>query len=218
MTAPEDETGRYRQRRRTRAAIVEAAARLLAAGGEPSVAEIAEEADISRRTVYLHFPTLDQLLLDATLGVLSQDTTDAAIAAAGTRGSAEARAAAKLDVVVAESLRTLSLGRSLVRLTVETPAGTADVPRRGYRRTRWVEAALLPVRDQLDDAGHERLVSALTAVVGWEALVVLQDVRALSPDAQRETVAWMVRALLAAALATPRRGRAAGDGRRPAEG
>jgi AcrR family transcriptional regulator len=43
--------------------------RLLSAGGTPTVADIAEAADVSRRTVYMYFPTLQHLLIDAALGV-----------------------------------------------------------------------------------------------------------------------------------------------------
>ena len=54
------ESGRVRQRRRTRAAIVNAAAELLRQGQiAPGVNEIAEAADVSRRTIYQYFPTLD---------------------------------------------------------------------------------------------------------------------------------------------------------------
>src|SRR6478752_5765931 len=76
------ETGRFRQRRRTRAAIVGATAALVRSGVTPSVGDIAEAADVSRRTVYAYFPTLEQLLLDATLGLLSQSAVDEAIDAA----------------------------------------------------------------------------------------------------------------------------------------
>src|SRR5262249_6923266 len=67
------------QRRRTRKAIVEAPIALLARGETPSVADVAAAADVSRRTVYLHFPTFDQLLIDATVGALSQASVDRAI-------------------------------------------------------------------------------------------------------------------------------------------
>ena len=56
-----EEAGRFRQRRRTRAAIVAATAELVQAGATPSVGEIADAADVSRRTVYTYFPTLEQL-------------------------------------------------------------------------------------------------------------------------------------------------------------
>jgi hypothetical protein len=44
------------------------------------------------------------------------------------------------------------------------------------------------------------LVSALSLVIGWEALVVLADVRGLARAAQLEVVAWSARAMVRAAL------------------
>jgi AcrR family transcriptional regulator len=196
------ETGRYRQRRRTRAAIVEAAANLLRSGVTPSVAEVADAADVSRRTVYLHFPTIEQLLADATVGLLSQGAIDAAIEAADTGDDPTERVAAMIRAIYAEADDTLPLGRSLIRLTVEAGASEPDraAPRRGYRRIGWIERALEPLRPDLDDAHYERLVSALAMVVGWEALIVLQDVRGLAPDEQLDTTLWAARALVQAAL------------------
>src|SRR5215470_20121234 len=68
--------GRPAQRRRTRTAIVDAAMALIAEGKSPSVADVAAAADVSRRTVYLHFPTFEQLLIDATVGALAQTPVD----------------------------------------------------------------------------------------------------------------------------------------------
>ena len=42
--------------------------------------EIADAAEVSRRTVYLHFPSLEHLLLDATAGALSQVHVEATLA------------------------------------------------------------------------------------------------------------------------------------------
>jgi len=86
VDAAGSESGRFRQRRRTRAAIVAATTELLRSGATPSVGEIADAADVSRRTVYSYFPTLEQLLLDATLGMLSQTAVDDAIDAADDEG------------------------------------------------------------------------------------------------------------------------------------
>src|SRR3954453_19676435 len=71
------ETGRVAQRRRTRRTILDATIELLRSGAEPSVNEIAAAADVSRRTVYLYYPTLDQLVLDAILGTLNTDVDGA---------------------------------------------------------------------------------------------------------------------------------------------
>src|SRR4249920_1189210 len=100
--------GRAAQRRRTRRAIVEATSRLLAAGGNPSVNDIAAAADVSRRTIYTYFPTLDQLLLDATVGAMNINV-EAAIDAAG-EPDARARIAALIAVVSDGMADSLPLG------------------------------------------------------------------------------------------------------------
>ena len=71
--------GRLAQRRRTRNAIVAAAKQLISEGVTPSIDDVAAAADVSRRTIYLYFPTVDQLLLDATVGLLSEATVDEAL-------------------------------------------------------------------------------------------------------------------------------------------
>jgi AcrR family transcriptional regulator len=198
-----DEAGRARQRRRTRAAIVTAAADLLRDGpaGPPGVNEIAEAADVSRRTVYQYFPSLDHLLLDATLGLLTQTDVEAAIDAAGSHaGDAVDRVEAMIRALRDASAATLPLGRSLIRLTVQAPSDAASGPKRGYRRVGWIERALEPLRAELDGDLFERLVSALAMVVGWEALIVLQDLRGLDADAQVTTSLWAARALIRSAL------------------
>jgi AcrR family transcriptional regulator len=198
---PEGRSTRLRQRRRTRAAIVAAAAELLGAGVTPSVGQVAEAADVSRRTVYQYFPTLEQLLLDATLGLLGQGAVDEAIEAADPGGDPDARIAAMIRALGTLSAEQLPLGRRLIRLTVDAPPDpAADSPRRGYRRVGWIERALEPLRPRLAPAAFERLVSALAMVVGWEALIVLNDVRGLPPDDQVEVSLWAARALIRAAL------------------
>jgi AcrR family transcriptional regulator len=212
--------GRVAQRRRTRAAIVDAATRLLAEGRTPSVDEIAAAADVSRRTVYMYFPTLDQLLLDATVGALSATEMDAAMTAAATGDDP----VAGVDALVSTSTRlapvTLPLGRKIIRLTVDAEkprepapdgrgadahgpdaAAPGAAPRRGFRRVAWVEQAVEPLRSELTDEQFERLVSALCLVVGWEAQIVLEDVRGLGPEEEERVLRWAARALVDAVRA-----------------
>ena len=193
-------TGKARQRRRTRTAIVAATQRLLADGDTPSIAQIADEADVSRRTIYQHFSSLDQLLLDATIGALSEATVQDALTAVDPDRSAEERVASMVRALTEMNSETLSLGRSLLRLTIDNPPTPADVPRRGYRRVGWIEQALAPLRSTLDDGTFERLVSGLAMVVGWEALIVLEDIRGLNRQQRTETSLWAAHALIAAAL------------------
>lgn len=197
-------SGRVAQRNRTRKAIVDAAMRLMAAGRTPSIADVVQEAQVSRRTIYMYFPTLEQLWLDATLGALSTQTIDPVVSASGsgdpaTRVEELSRALSRL------SASTMHLGRALVRLTVEENKPRDGVPRRGYRRIEWIERALEPVRGNLPRKEFERLVSALSVLMGWEALIVLKDVRGLEEKEAEDVLAFAVRAVVNAALHAPPR-------------
>lgn len=61
---------------------------------------------------------------------------------------------------------------------------------RGYRRINWIERAIEPLRDNLDDSGFERLISALAMVIGWVALIVLEDLRGLPSHEQADACTW----------------------------
>jgi AcrR family transcriptional regulator len=192
------ERGRERQRRRTRKAIVDAAVELLAGDGTPSVAEIAEAADVSRRTVYLYFPTVEHLLADAALEA-ARATVEPRFELHGDAGD---RVEGLVRAVQQGFAETEDLGRTIIRLTVGAADGREQTtPRRGYRRVEWIERALEPLRDELAPERFERLVSALTLVIGWEAMIVLEDTRGLDHRAAEELCVWAARALLGAGTA-----------------
>lgn len=172
---------------------------LLGEGATPSVGEIAARAEVSRRTVYSYFPTLDQLLVDASLGLISEAETDRRVEPAGE--DAEERIAALAAEITGMSEEAERLGRRVIALTVDADEPAGGGPRRGYRRVDWIEAALAPIRDRLDEGAFERLVSALAMVIGFEALLVARDTRGLSAAEAAQVSAWSARALLRAALA-----------------
>jgi AcrR family transcriptional regulator len=189
---------RVAQKRRTRKAIVDAAIALLARGTTPSVNDVAAAADVSRRTVYLYFPTFDQLLIDATVGALSQPSVERQLG----QETADDDAAARVERLV-RALHHFTpdmerLGRSLIRLTVDADTNGAGpgMPRRGYRRIEWIESALAPWRGRLDRRRWRRLVCGLAMIVGWEALIVQRDVCGLTASEGEELSLWAAQALL----------------------
>src|SRR5215813_15669773 len=104
----DSKTGRVRQRRRTRNAIVKAAEELLESGRTaPGVSEIAEAADVSRRTIYQYFPTVEQLILDATVGLLSETAVEDAIDAADPGGDPADRVSAMIRALAGLSSETM---------------------------------------------------------------------------------------------------------------
>ena len=194
------EGGRVRQRRRTRKAILEAATALMAAGHTPTVAEVADAADVSKRTVYLYFSTQEQLLLDAAVGMLTTAEVDAALQRDGNPADRAATLARALTLISPEVEHA---GRALIRLTVgrDDDAARDGRPRRGYRRVEWIEEAVEGAREQLGDAAFERLVTALAMITGFEAVIVQRDLRGLTAAEGAEASAWAARALVNAALA-----------------
>ncbi|MFL5562644.1 MAG: TetR/AcrR family transcriptional regulator [Gemmatimonadaceae bacterium] len=197
-----DEQGRTAQKRRTRKAIVAATAELLAKGLTPSVNEVAIAADVSRRTVYMYFPTMEQLLIDATLLSISEGNVGAALDTVDDDDDIEHRVDVMVRAVQRLFVSTEPQGRMLLRLTVE--AGGRDrrpgQPVRGYRRVEWIERALAPLRERLEAPRFERLVSALAMVVGWESLIVARDIRALGIRQAEEVSAWAAQTLVRATL------------------
>ncbi|MEU1671152.1 TetR/AcrR family transcriptional regulator [Streptomyces roseifaciens] len=195
--------GREAQRRRTRKAIVDAAVRLSAAGATPSIDEIAAAADVSRRTVYTYFPSLDHLLIDATAGALNEPPVEEALNDPALAGDPAGRVDALIRTLLKYSPQSLPLGRRLIRLTVDPPASGTEqptAPRRGPRRIEWLEQACEPLRSTLSPESYQRLISALTIVVGWEAQIALRDVRGLDPEAEEDAITWAARALVEAAI------------------
>lgn len=196
-------TGREAQRRRTRRAIVDATIRLIADGSTPTIAEVAEAADVSRRTVYMYFPSLEHLLVDATLGALSQRDVDLAIEAADTDDDVAARLDALVRSVQSMSPEVEHLGRTLIRLTVGDTTQDSrreERPGRGYRRIEWIEAALAPMRHTVAPAHFDRLVQAIAVIIGWEAIIVQRDVCGLTAAQGEDLSAWIAQTLLEATL------------------
>jgi len=197
------ERGRVAQKRRTRKAIIAAAGELLAQGKTPSLNDVAAAADVSRRTIYMYFPTFDQLLIDATLGSFTQNTVEAAIESVKSSKDVAHRVDVMTRAVQRDFAATEQQGRTLLRLTVDVPSDKRppNQPLRGYRRIEWIERALEPLRGKVEKKRLERLVSALAMVVGWESLIVARDIRALSLKEAEEVSAWAARVLVDATLA-----------------
>lgn len=198
---------RIAQKRRTRKAIVNATTALLAAGKTPTVTDVAAAADVSRRTVFLYFPTFDQLLLDATVGALTESPVDRAFDDAAGDENPDARVDRLVRAMHHFTPEMERLGRSLVRLTVDADGGDRELPRRGFRRIEWIESAVAPWRSRLPRAEWRRLVCGLAMVVGWEALITQRDVCGLSAAEGEELSAWAARALVHEALRKRRRRR-----------
>jgi len=191
------ETGRVRQKARTRDALIRAARDLLGQGSAPTVEETAAAAAISRATAYRYFPNQRALLV----------ATYPEIADASLLGdSPPADPAARLELV-AEALAHQAIEhepelRAMLRLSLEPdPGQREDRPFRVGRRIVWVADALAPLQGRLPERDLDRLVFAIASAVGIDALIWLTDIAGLSRPHAVEVMRWSARALLQSALA-----------------
>lgn len=195
-----EKTGRPNQRTRTRKDLLQAAAALTKNGRSPTLEEIAEKALVSRATAYRYFPSVDALLVEASVDVATPAPD--ALFADETSPDPVARLqrvdTAVHDTVVANepALRAM-LAHAIQRGMREDEDG--KLPRRQNRRTPLIEAALEPARDQFKPAALKDLKQALALIIGPEALIVTKDVLRLSDADARKLKRWIIRALVDAA-------------------
>jgi AcrR family transcriptional regulator len=195
MAISYEQTGRTRQKARTRAALIDAARRLLAGGRTATVEEAAEAAGVSRATAYRYFANQRGLLVAAhpEIEVTSLIGEDA-----------PADPHERLDRTIAKLIRltvdTEPELRTMLRLSLE-PGPTEELLLRQGRAIGWIEEALAPLQHRLPPSALRRLVLAVRSACGIEALVWLTDVAGLSRQQASELMRWSALALLRAALA-----------------
>lgn len=191
-----DESGRSRQKARTRAELIRAARTLMAAGSAPTVEEAAASASVSRATAYRYFPSRRALLVAAYPELAAESLLHAQAP-----GDAAARLEIVLEGITRQMLEHEHVLRTMLRLSLEASTASPDeLPFRAGRRIVWVGEALEPLREVLPPPDRERLVLAIAAAVGIDALVWLTDVAGLTRPQAVELMCWSARALLQAAL------------------
>ena len=192
--------GRSNQRKRTRQALLDAAARLMREGANPTLEEMAEAALVSRATAYRYFSGAEPLLVEASLDV----AMPGASAFAGDTDPDPVARLTRADAAVAEMIEAneVALRRMLIHALQRSlgDEAAAGLPARQNRRTPLIEAALKPVRDRLDPLEHARLCQALALVIGTEARIVFKDVLGLSDREAQAARHWAIRTLVAGAL------------------
>ena len=188
-------TGRWRQKQRTREALISSARDLVTLGTTPTVEQAAERAGISRTTAYRYFANQRALLLAAhpetgTTSFLPHDAPD----------DPEARLRAVVERFTQLISDTEPQQRTMLRLALDPTQSHAHLPLRQGRAIGWITEALEPLRGALPDARVHRLALAIRSAIGIEARVWLTDVAQLSDDEAMDLMRWSAQALLASAL------------------
>lgn len=192
---PYEQTGRRRQKARTRDALVAAARGLLATGVNPTVEQAAEAAAVSRTTAYRYFPNQRSLI-----GAAHPEIDLVSLLP----GDAPADPEARLDLVIEGSTRIVrdweAQLRASLRLSLEPGQDpTGPVLRRG-RVIGGIDDALSPLAATHPDLDRHGLTVTIRAATGIEAFVWLVDVAGVPREQALATLRWTARALLRSAL------------------
>ena len=185
---------RDRQTRRTKRALLAAADEIFAEGRVPTVADVAERADVARATAYRYFPTQEDLLLESTflgdsgpirsLATLIDEIPDPAerVAEAVRRGA---------EWTLGREARL----RTILRMSLEHEDTKRPARRRGY-----IAQLLQDVEDQISAEAYERLTGALTLLFGIDPIVSIRDNSDIPAERIPDVLAWTAYELVSAAL------------------
>ena len=195
-----EKSGRPNQRTRTRKDLLKAASRLMKQGRTPTLEEVAEEALVSRATAYRYFPSVEALLLEASVDVAVPGPEEMF------RGETSNDPVARLQKVE-NTLHDMILAnepllRAMLAHTIQQGMradNDGKVPRRQNRRIPLIEAALAPARNQFKPGVVKTLMKALALIMGPEASIVVKDVLRLDDADARKVKRWTIRALVEAA-------------------
>jgi AcrR family transcriptional regulator len=193
MSTAYSESGRVRQKQRTREHLMEAARRLIDSGDTPRVEDVAEAAGISRTTAYRYFPSQAELLAAA----FPETAADSLLPDPAPDDLAQ-RVDAVVTAMVDLTERSEPQLRAMLRLSLgEVPH---ELPLRQGRAITWLAEALEPLQERLGDDGVHTLALAIRSVCGIEARVWLGDIGRLDSDAIRGLQLWMANALVTQAV------------------
>jgi AcrR family transcriptional regulator len=203
--------GRINQKRRTRRAIIEAASNLVRAGQQPSVAEAAEAALVSKATAYRYFPTQQSLLQE--VGYEAIHPSARSLLAGAPVDDPQARFETVLRAITRQMTSDEALFRTVMKVTQErwlesTVRGEQDPVVREGRRLEHIDAAIEPLQGNLDSETLARLRCGLALVLGIEPIVILKDVCGLDSAETLKVLEWVGKTLIEASEIGSSRSRA----------
>ncbi|WP_248723244.1 TetR/AcrR family transcriptional regulator [Seonamhaeicola sp. ML3] len=185
------ETGRKQQKLKTRNKILASAKNLLRKGTDFTLEQIAEDANISRATVYRYYSSVDILSLEAGLDWQTKPP--------------EAILKPLLDKDIRHKLigvqdyfnqLTYNHENAFRKYLSHAITSNSDEGKRGARRVKTLELALENNTLNLSEEDTEKLIVVATALMGVEATIVTKDVCGLDNETSKTILNWGLDTLL----------------------
>lgn len=187
-------SGRTAQKERTRRAILDGARLLMQEGKSVTVAAAAEKHGISKATAYRYYSDAAVLAAEAGLDIAVDPYEKVVAGAADLRAKLKAISLYFFELALNHEAELRQfVGMSLTAsVTDDTPASS----RRAGRRIAMYKKALAEDDEIIGKDRQARLIRALGATTGAEAMIALLDVVGVDADSARETVEEVTDAVL----------------------
>lgn len=185
--------GRTKQKKKTRIRIINAAKKLMSDNSKVSIEEVAEEAQVSRATIYRYFTNIDLLCTEASLDIhfltpvqLYDKVKD--------RPLDECILFIQNYYNKMAQEHELIFRRYLSATLLESFGSKKKI--RGARRVEAMILALEPYKTQMSKKDLMNLKNISTVLMGIEAIIVSKDVCGLKNKETNDTLKWAFEMIL----------------------
>ena len=190
-------TGRKLQKLKTRKNILSSAQKLLAKGSHFTLEDVAEDASISRATIYRYYSNVEVLSAEAGLD-LNTKSPDAIYK------ELQDQDLQAVILGIQDYFNQLALDneQAFRKYLSVVLTSTAETRQRGARRTKTLDLALSENHGSLNQLEIENLNHIATILMGIEPLIVSKDVCRLNNTESLELLKWGLQMILKGILSS----------------
>ncbi|TYA71616.1 TetR/AcrR family transcriptional regulator [Seonamhaeicola marinus] len=185
------ETGRTLQKQKTRNNILTSAKKLLQKGKDFTLEDIAEDANISRATIYRYYSSVDVLSLEAGLDWQTKSPEEVLEPLNGLNTQ-------QTILGIQDYFNNLAYNneKAFRKYLSHAITTNSEEGKRGARRVKTLSLALQNNNLNLSEEDSQKLIVAATTLMGVEALIVTKDVCGLNNETSKSVLNWALEQML----------------------
>jgi len=182
--------GRIAQKMKTREKLLIAANTLMIEGKEMNIEQVAKEAGVSKATAYRYFSNKEILQKEASLHSISEDKEDLFFeyTKEDLTGRLEKLTQYHFDILTNNEVEF----RLYLSAVIQDSVKNKENYSRAGRRILLIEEALISLKETIHKERFDKIVSAISIILGIESITVLKDLCDLENDNILDIWRWMI--------------------------
>lgn len=185
------QSGRSKQKLKTRNRILDSAQKFLSKGENFTLEAVAEEAGLSRATIYRYYSNVELLAAEAALDVYTH-TPEAIYSRLNKKPLPEILLGIQ-DYYNRLAMDHESSFRKFLSITLSS---SQEMPKRGARRIETLKLALGNHHMDMKQEELQNFIYLATVLMGVEALIVTKDVCQLDNKKSKQVLQWGLEMLI----------------------